>query len=912
MKTQQSIQKKMENKISKMKTIEETKVQLRKFAKILPASERVKALPAIERVTNNNEAMRIVNKIRDLSQVAERNYAREQIVKELKNTKVKYKNGLPTNVKYDLSTQKTLDEIRANLDKPYEQAQLEAIRLREEFQTANPNAPLSPELERKVDLLNMQGIEDMNAQELRKVLDNIKSLKTNGMTLKETERFNKQTSYQQTRDKYVDILTGGNGKLLSNENALPHLKLTETGWREWLKKTYGTLRDQYFRIVQPEEFFDYLSQLDKTSKPNESYLNRNILRPVAKAQAKKTEGIINQSSKLVDVMNEVYNLNSKVKGAANKVLEKTGVKKNDTLKKFQEMSTPVDLGELRLTDGSVKRLELTKADAIGLYMYSQNPRHAGVFANAYKFGDEAMQKLNSFLTVEDKKFADAMFKFLQEYYPSINAQFEKDYGFSLPQNPNYLPAFKDIQDSTPEDLSLLQEARDSIKSAGNGSLKKTVENSLPFRETNIFQIIARFITKMEHYKAFSDVVRDMNQTVLHKDFKQALRKVYGDKAVEILNRFGEDIARGGIDGAKIIPAVQKLITHTTRSFLWGNINTAKKQLTGVANYLIQGDLPLGTFLKGIQEYFTHPFRNDKFLREHSAYYAERYSADEFQRDINTLMQSGDPLARIRQGGVKKFANDLGFLPIKVADRITVGPGMWATMKNEYKRLTGRKFDVNTYNPAALDEAITKAEEVTQRVQEGSQLYQQSDLERSGTLGKALTMLNSQPNKVMQQVVSGIRNFRRGRGSKAYNVKKVLYGGFFLPLLYLYVADRMKDKKYQDSKNVLIAKALASPFTSAAVVGNAIQSGVGWLTGETFDYNVSPAQQVMSDVQNTFTNLYKGLNGKKATQKERDARERELDRSFTYFIDTLGRLKGVPTNIITSKMRKNISSKNNKK
>lgn len=907
MKTQQSIQKKMESKLSKIKTVEEMKVQLRKFAKILPASERVKALPAIERVTNNNEAMRIVNKIRDLSQVAERNYARDQIVKELKNTKVKYKNGLPTNVKYDLSTQKTLDEVRTNLEKPYEQAQLEAIRLREEFQTANPNTPIPPELERKLDLLNMQGVDDMNAQELRKVLDNIKSLKSNGMTLKETERFNKQSYYQQVRDKYVDVITGGDHSLLSNESALPHLKLTESGWRSWLKKTYGALRDQYFRIVQPEEFFDYLSQLDKGSKPNESFLNRNVLRPAAKAHAAKTKGIIEQSSKMVDLINEVYHLSPEVTGIKNKVLEKTGIKKNDVLSKFQEMSTPVNLGEVRLLDGSTKKLELTKADAIGLYMYAQNPRHAGVFENAYKFGDDVMQKLDSFLTPEDKQLAEGVFKFFQEYYPSINTQFEKDYGFTLPQNPKYLPAFKDIQDTTPEDLSLLQEAHDSMKSAGNGSLKKTVENSLPFRETNIFQIMSRFITKMEHYKAFSDVVHEMNQTVLHKDFKQALRKVYGDKAVEILNRFGEDIARGGIDGAKIIPAVQKLITTTTRSFLWGNVNTAKKQLTGVMNYLIQGDLPMGTFLKGIQEYFTHPFRNDKFLREHSEYYAERYSSNEFQRDINTLMSSSDPLAKLKQGGVKKFINDLGFLPIKVADRITVGPGMWATMKNEYKRLTGKKFDVNNYNSAALNEAISKAEEVTQRVQEGSQIYQQSDLERSGSLGKALTMLNSQPNKVMQQVVSGGRNFSLGRGSKAYNIKKILYGGFIIPLIYLYVADKMKNEKYRDSKNVLLAKALASPFTSAAVVGNAIQSGVGWLTGETFDYNVSPAEQVMSDVKNTFTNLYSGLNGKNKTQKEQEARQRELDRSFTYFIDTLGRLKGLPTNIVTGRIRKNISA-----
>ena len=749
----------------------------------------------------------------------------------------------------------------------------------------------------------MQGVDDMNAQELRKVLDNIKSLKTNGMTMKETERFNQQTAYQQKRDKYEDVLTGGNQNLLVSDNALSNFKFTEKNFINWLKEKFGQARDQYLTIVQPEEFFDYLSQLDKTSKPNESFLNRGVLRPVAKAQATKTKGIISKSSEISDLVNDVY-----------------GLKNNkETLKKFQEFVTPVNLGEVKLLDGSVKPLILDKNRAIRLYMYMQNPRFNSVFEDTLKWGDDVKQRIENFLTPQDKQFAEGAFNFFQEYYPSINAQFEKDYGFPLPRDPKYLPAFRDLQDATPENVSLLEDAHNQILSAGNGSLKRTVVNAELFRDEGILQTMSKFVTQMEHYKAFSDVVREMNQTVLHKDFKQAVRKVYGDKAVEVLDRFGEDIARGGIDTKKIIPFVQKLITGATRSFLWGNYKTAIKQLTGVMNYLIEGDLPIGTFLRNIQDYFVHPFRNDQFLRDHSEYFNERYAADEFQRDIHSLMQSSDPLSRLKQGGWRKKLNDIGFLPIKVADRITVGPGMWATMQNEYKRLTGRRLNfIKTadgwagYNKKALDEAITKAEEVTQRVQEGSQLYQQSHLERSGSLGKAVTMLNSQPNKVMQQVMSGARNYKMGRGSKSVNLKKIAYGGFIIPLIYLYVANKMKEEKYQDSKKVLVTKALASPFTSAAVVGNALQSMLGWSTGETFEYNISPAEQIMSDIKSTLTNFYSGINGKDGTKKEQEARQREINRGFTYFLDTLGRLKGIPTTPVTGRIRKAIQPQTNKK
>lgn len=877
--------------LSKARSLEDNRKVLRKYAKMLPASERVKVLPKIEKATSNEQAMKIINDIQTRSAVVERRYLQDTIKKELSNIKVKLDRGLPTNVKYDFDTQKTLETIKKDIEKPYAQAQMEIQRIGEEWATEHPNELMPPEIVSEIDRLSMQGIEDMNPTELRKVLADIKSLKETGVTTKQLEKFNKQTLYQRDRESFENVLTGGDLSKLDSPTALPTVELNEKNFKYYLQKLANPremLGDFWWRNIGMEELLDYMSQFDKTSKPYESILNRSVLPKLRKATAAESNGIMEWSNKMGDLFQDAYKLTTK-KSVKNK---------------YKEMLTPVNLGEVKLNDGTTKPLILDKAQALQLDMWWQDPTLEKTFTETLKWGEDVRNKLDTFITQEDRAFQEGMFKLYKEHGVTVNEQFVKDFGYEMKMtSERFSSAPRDLEGVQPESVLLAQDSNDYLK-VTNGNLRARVQSNLLFKDVNVFQNFLRYTTRMEHYKAFSDTMQYLNGTLFHPDTIKNIKKVFGPKSVQILKRFGEDIARGGVDQTKIIRSLENVMNNLSRSFLGlPNIGTPLKQLTGLLNFAIS-DIPLGRFALDVSKYHLNPFKNTKFLRDYSEFFAERYSNDSFQMDVNRVLSNKEPLSALKKERGNKVSRAL-FWGIKKADQATIAPGMFSAVNFKYEQLTGKKLNivkagdgwVENFNKEALREAFEYAEDLTTRVQEGSALYQKTDFERSGTLYRAMTMFTSQPNKMFQQTVNAARNLKMGRGSKAYNLKRIALMWIVLPYIYLSVSDMFKEEKYRDSKKTRFLKALASPVTNVAILGNGLQSAIGWATGEDFDYTVSPVQQVMTDLQKTITNFYIGISQDKA---------KNIDYGLTYLVDFLGRIKGVPTGRFTKKRRKNIS------
>ena len=882
----------MRSFLKKQRSLEDNRKILRKYAKILPAAERIKVLSKIEKATTNEQAMKIIGEIQRLSNVVERNYLQGVIKKELDSIKVKLDRGLPKNVKYDFDTQKTLEQIKKDVDKPYVQAQLEIQRIGEEWATTHPNELMPPEIVAEIDRLSMQGIEDMTPTELRKVLADIKSLKEQGLTTRQLEKFNRQSVMQQDRGKIEEVLTGGDLSKLDSKTALPTVEFNEKNFKSFLEKTIEGIKDLpgdlWWRNIGLEELLDYMSQFDKGSKPYESFLNRTILPKLRKATNAESNGFMDWSNKMGDLFADAYNLKTKKQITA----------------KYKEMLTQVNLGDVTLLDGSVKPLVLDKAQALQLDMWWQDPTLEKTFTETLKWGDGVKNKLNTFITQEDRAFQEGMFGLYKEHGVTVNEQFVKDFGYEMKMSSErFSSAPRDLEGLQPESVLLAQDSHDYLK-VTNGSLRARVQSNLLFKDVNVFQNYLRYMSRMEHYKAFSETMQYLNATLFHPDTIKTMKKVYGPKSVEILKRFGEDIARGGVDRAKIIPTLEKLMNNLSRSFLGlPNVSTPIKQLTGLFNFAIS-DMPIGTLAFQTAKFYKNPIKNTKFLNDYSDFFNERYASDSFQKDINVVLSNKDPLGALKKQRGNKIDRFL-FSGIKKADQATIAPGVWSATNFKYEQLTGKKLNiiqsgdgwVQNFDVEALKESIEYAEDLAQRVQEGSALYQKTDFERSGSLYRLLTMFTSQPNKMMQQFINAGRNYKRGRGSKAFNLKRMSLIGFVLPYIYLNVSNLFQEEKYKDSNKALIGKSLLSPITNTAILGNAVQSAVGWATGEPFDYTISPLQQIMTDLQKTLTNFYIGIDQDK---------EKNINYAITYLADFLGRIKGVPTSRVTKKIRKNIS------
>lgn len=466
-------------------------------------------------------------------------------------------------------------------------------------------------------------------------------------------------------------------------------------------------------------------------------------------------------------------------------------------------------------------------------------------------------------------------EFYPKYYESINAVYSKEYGVDLPFNSNYSPVHRAIDASIPENVLLAQESA-KYATARNGSLKDRQKSRIDLKATDAFENVMRHIAKMEHYKAWSETMFEFRRVFGDKQVRQAIADIHGQGYLKVMDNFLNDFARDGVSREKVIKAVDTLRQNTTKALLGLNLKVGIKQLTGVLNYGIE--LPTKDLFVGLADFWTDPIGHAKFLHEKSATLQERFG-DGYERDIKFAIQKGydKKLAK---------ANNLGeilFIPIRNADKFTVYQGSWAVYRSEYHRAK----QLGKSDAEAERLGIRAAENITNRIQESSRLDTLSPIQRGGSMAKLFTMLAGQPNKYLRVMNNAGRNYRAGRQKGSVAARRIAWTWFFVPFIYNLVADQLIDEKYRDSTGGLVTRTLLGPLSYPLIIGQLWQQIYGWTQGENFTYQASPVESFANDIQKSIQNFSAG----------------DVVDGTTYIIDTIGKLTGVPTTIITKPVRK---------
>ncbi len=819
----------------------------------LPVSERGKFIRAIRYAGSDKEFFDTLSRMQEASKNVERKAIVNDISKELKGAKVQIKDKKP-NAKFEYEAQKKLDRIRANINGDYTGAQQKIVDLISEFQTNNPDSVLPPELLEQIQELKMVGIKDMNVEELRNTLADIKSIKDTGRTLKDLERFNRDTAIQQVKDRTIETLTGG----LKNPKGDLGLRRPED------RPTSFERVGDFFTLQQAgfEEMLDAVSKFDKTSKPYQSFLNRHFTEKTSEAFAKQDDGEIAQVEKVNNLIKDTYGF------------EKDG----DLFKYLNDMHDKVTLNDVKMADGSLKKIEITKGEALQMYMWSKDETLHDTFSQGLNWGNEAQKTVFDLLSEKDKALADKMLGFYREYYKGINEVFQREYSVDLPFNENYSPVSRNIETSIPENVMLAQEMK-SYATAKNNSLKSRVQNNVELKPKDAFQNMVSHINMMEHYKAWSEVMYESRRVFGDKEVRRTIDDYHGRKYLKEIDSFLNDFARDGVDRAKIVPIVDKLRTNTSKAILGLNPTVAIKQLTGLSNYLIE--IPTGDFFTGVTNFWSSPLTKAKFLQDNSPVLRERFG-DGYERDIKAALAT-DYAKKLSHKGNK--LSETMFIFLRQADKFTVLQGSWAAYRSGYNEAIRN----GKTSAEAKAYGIKNAEDITNRVQESSRLDTLSPLQRGGSYAKALTMLQSQPSKYSRIIWNTLRNIKYERGDRATNIKRLAILWFVVPTLYNAVAQQLTDKKYRDTPGQFAGKIFLGPLTYPLIAGQIFQSMYGWATGSRFAYNASPIFSMFDDLQNAMTKLGAG----------------DLEEALSYFADVAGKSSGIPTPIVTRPLRKAI-------
>lgn len=858
-----------EKVMDKQMSLQQKRQALVEYAEaFLPFRERGKFLRAIRYPGSDKEFMSVLDRMRKAADLVERKALVSEIQKEIADTKVKFKDKKP-NAKFEYEAQKKLNTIRS-LQKgfeakakqlrdagvknasAYELAQNEIANKISEWQSANPDKLIPEDLLNEIQNLKMVGIKDMTASELRSVLSDIQSIKENGRTAKELERFNRDSEILRIKDGTLETLTGGK----ENPKANQGLRRSED------KPTSFEKIGDFFTIKHAgfEEILDALSKFDKKSKPYESFISEHFSGKVREAFIKQNTGEIETIKKVGESIKENY-----------------GFKSDKEMSQYlNSMKEKITLENVPMADGSTKEITITKGEAMKMYEWAQDPTLEATFTEGLNWGAETQKRVFDLLSDADKKMAQKNLDFYQEYYKGINDVYVREYGVDLPFNENYSPVSRDVETTIPENVMLAQEMK-AYATAKNNSLKTRTKNNIELKPKDTFSVLVNHINQMEHYKAWSESMYEMRRVFGDKDVRRTMEDFHGRKYIKEVDNFLNDFARDGIDRAKTVEWLDKLRINTTTALLGLNWKQFPKQLTGVSNYLIE--IPTTDFFKGVAGFWTSPMEKAKFLYEKSPIFRERFG-DGYERDIKRALQTNEVKTLASQ---KNNIREKMFVFLRQADKLTVYQGGWAAYRYKYIELK----KAGKTNAEAEAGAIKYAEDVTNRIQESSQLDTLSSIQRGGSLYKALTMFGGQPSKYVRLMWNIARNWKYGRGSKATHIKRFLVLWLVVPTIYNAVAEQLKDKEDRATPGEFAGKVALGPLSYPLMVGQIFQALYDRVSGSRFNFNISPILSIFDDAISGIDQLTSD----------------DIDEALTYFADAFGKTAGVPTPIITRPLRK---------
>jgi len=816
--------------------VEETKTALlnyvREYLPLFGKRQQGTIMTAIRNVKTELGLTRAMAKVEEYAETNAQKVYKAKITKELKQTEPKKVAGMPRG-KYVAEVQRILDPLRANMKSD----RIEINNKIDENVTAHSKGKMSYEAMIEANnILQFSGIEGMTSEEMQNTLAFIKAVKATGKDSRKEIQENEKAEIQAVRDDIINGIYGGKKP-----------KVVAPGQREVAKTRW------YRKFAQQNLALDELL--------NE--LDRRTGTAIYKGPAVKWGAIVHKSRH-----NEIGLLQvhiTEMQKAAMDIFETKGKLRHSRLNALlNEMDTEqINLGTFKNSEGNLQDMVYTKAEIIDIYLKMSDPTLEETLRNGNKFTDQMMAAVVDSLTEQEVAWAEWQLDFYQRMYPEINEVFKEQYFMDMPQNMDYSPLSRDVEKTTPEPLLLIREQQ-RYATTTSGSLKSRVNTTTPIVFKNPNRTLLNHITQMDHFIAWAETIKQMRQVFLNPEVRAAIEEVHGAEILKSIDHYVEMLADSGINRAKMVNMLDKLRGNFTRAILGIKPAIAIKQLPSMLAYSTQ--MPIADFYGGVVDFWKDPVKNYHELLEMSPLLRERFGTG-FERDIHFQMRKN---AEQTISGKGDFLNNV-MLPIRTMDKFAVMQGSWAAYQSGQKQGMSK------------EEAIIHAETITERTQPSFNIESLTPLQNGGSFFKLMTMFQNQPNKYWRIYYTNADALITGRGSRLKAGHNLVLAWVVLPMMFQFVADALQwDEKHQ------LRAALFGPLNFLLIGGQMFQSFSGWVSGETFDWQVSPVTSTIDQLK------YATFKGKKLLENMDDIESEDVWKLIEYLAKSGGQLSGLPT------------------
>jgi hypothetical protein len=486
-----------------------------------------------------------------------------------------------------------------------------------------------------------------------------------------------------------------------------------------------------------------------------------------------------------------------------------------------------------------------------------------------KWTDEIMSAVRNSMTKEDIEVTEWFLNYWQEYGQTIKPVFEDKYHIPFPDNPHWIHLTR-VKESDNYAHLLMAANGYTIAGIGSKSLIARKQNKIALKFTDIFDIHQRHIIEMEHFKAFALSMKEARMIFGNKDVRTAIRQYSGEAAVKHIDLHLDQIASDGKVGANTVEFIDKLRGHFTLAALGIKVAVSIKQALSLPAYLFYHQMPVADFFSGVADFWAHPTQSIREMKELSGHLTERWGRGH-ERDIR-LVKSKDVVGRLTN---TQNWRDLFMLGIQLVDMATTSAGAWAVYKSMQKQGISKQ------------DAITHAEIATDRTQPSFGLEDMAALRKQGSWGKLFTMFQSQPSKYYRTIASSVWNLKYGRGSKARNTANILLAWWVLPMLFQLVTDGFQWKEKHQARVAILG---AGNYLLAG--GQLLQGAWGWMTGEGFQVQPSPAFSTLRELEWSISGALRLLEAGKDPLK--DVTTDQVVSLVEHIAKAAGQLAGVPT------------------
>jgi len=612
-----------------------------------------------------------------------------------------------------------------------------------------------------------------------------------------------KTRMASVKEEILSIVTGGAGA--QTQQGEQALGLKPKDWSEFRK-----MISQFDNNSQSLEYiFDKLSRLDKTSSPLQSFLNNYFMPQIRQARLAEYGGTTEMITMMKDKLEEIYGLKGgKLRRKLNENIENT-----ITITHHDKIS-PEGI------KGDIVESTFTYNQAYKKWMELKDPTLHKTFVKMGYDVNKVINQIEQQLPKEVIAWAEwQLYEFYPMYYQRVNETFRRRFFVNLPFNPMYSPIKRLIGAKSDTADPTLDKKKTPFGSVQNGSMKSRVGSQEELEWVDGDTILLGHVAEMEHFIAYTDVLRELRSVFMSRDISRSIQQFHGKPILRVLNKFIDDIARGGIDKSNSVEGIDYLRGNFSRSAIGLNPVVFLKQLGSIPAYA--SDMPLTQWLKEFA-LLSNPIEVRKMLKtlSESKLLDMRYEVG-MERDIALAMRSVKP-GNVFTG--TDMLNNIAYLLTKLGDKTAIYLGGYPLYKYEYKQAKKN----GATDEEAKKIAMKKFEASTLRAQQSGEIEDLSEVQRSGTYAKLFTMFMTSPNQYYRMSIGGWRNLKERRGTKAENIRRIFVAQFVLPTLFTYIANGFE---YDEEDH--ITSLILFPFAGIMFFGQAFQTVIDRLGGKNY-------------------------------------------------------------------------------